>query len=502
MNNRSKSLKNLAYLLLNQVITITLGLLLPRLFIINYGSEVNGLLTSLNQLLAYLSLFEAGVGSATMQALYSPVAREEWDSINGILAATNYHYRRTGQWYFVILLILVGLYPLLVNSSLEFWTIAGAVFFSGLGSVVTFFFHGKYRFFLEADGKSYIITNLTSVIFIIVSLSKVILILLEFDIVAILAASFLINCLQSIFILRYVKRYYPKVNLSVTADFKAISHKNYALIHQICTLVFNNTDVLLLTFFCNLKVVSLYAMFKLVAYNLESILDVPINSIRFVLGQTYQTDKARYCRRVDIFESYYSAIVYALFSVALFLYLPFMALYTDGVTDINYIDGKLALMFVMISLLNRSRFPMMETAAYAGKFRETLPKAIAEAAINLTISFIGIQQWGIYGVLLGTIVALSYRTNDMLIYANHTLLERSALRTYGIYLVNIGLFVAMQNVYSHIFVVQIDSWYTFIQVGSIATVLALFAFSSAQTIVFSHCRKFIIGSLKVKRVLF
>ena len=59
--NISKIAKNLHYSLLSQIITIFLGLVIPRLILVGYGSETNGLLNSVAQVIIYLNLFEAGV---------------------------------------------------------------------------------------------------------------------------------------------------------------------------------------------------------------------------------------------------------------------------------------------------------------------------------------------------------------------------------------------------------------------------------------------------------
>lgn len=502
MDNRSKGLKNFIYSILSQTLIMALGLLLPRLFVVSYGSEVNGLLTSLTQLLVYLGLFEAGVGAATMQVLYGPVARSDWDSINGVLSAASRHYRRTGRWYFVSLVLVSFVYPLVVDTELSFFTVCGAVFFSGIGNVVLYYVQGKYNYFLQADGKGYISTNLNTVVHTVVSLCKVALILLGANIVVILAVSFLLNCSQAIYILGYVRRHYPKMNLDVPPDYDAISHKNYVMVHQVSSLIFSNTDVLILTVVCGLKVVSVYSMFKLVTSNLESILSIPMNSIRFVLGQTYQIDKKRYIQRIDLVESYYSAVGYALFAVTLFLLPPFMGLYTSGVTDINYVDGNLSVLFVMVSLLSMSRTPMGETVNYAGHYQQTAARSILESAINLAVSLVGVYFWGIYGVLIGTVAALAYRTNDFILYANHKLLERSARRTYSIYLVNVILFLLMQLVFRFLFPEQITTWGRFLTVGFFTTVLALAVFFGTQTLLFPHCRAMVKESIRMRRLVF
>ena len=57
--------------------------------------------------------------------------------------------------------------------------------------------------------------------------------------------------------------------------------------------------------------------------------------------------------------------------------------------------------------------------------KQTVVRSMIEAAINVIVSIAAVQFIGIYGVLLGTIAALLYRTNDFIIYANTKILMRS-----------------------------------------------------------------------------
>ena len=499
MDNRKKSINNLVYASLNQIVLIVFGIVLPRLWTVSYGSEVNGLLNSLNQFLVCLGLFEAGIGSATLQALYKPVAESNWDGINSVLAASSQYYRKVGRWYLLGLITLSICYPLIAGSTLPYLTVSGAVFFSGIGNVVVFYLQGKYNFFLMAEGKNYILMNLSTIITVLTGVTKVLLVSMQVNIVFILGASFLIQCMQAGFILWYMRRY-RKLCLDVTPDYDVLSQRNAVLTHQIGTLIFQNTDVMILTVICGLKVVSVYSMYKLVVTQLESILNLLINSIRFYLGQTYQTNKKRYIYLINLVECYNSALLYALFSVALFLFVPFMRLYTKGVSDINYADPVLALLFVMIALLDKSRTPMLETVNYAGHFRNTVGFAKKEVVINLAVSFIGVYFLGIYGVLLGTVVALLYSSNVIIMYVNKIILERSAWRTYRVYLLNAVLFILTQALFNWMFAnVSIDNYGVFFSVGVMCTMLSVLVFIGGQTLTHSDCRA--MCKMLLKRIL-
>lgn len=81
----------------------------------------------------------------------------------------------------------------------------------------------------------------------------------------------------------------------------------------------------------------------------------------------------------------------------------------------------------------------------AQHFEKTKWRAVAEAVINLSVSLILTYKFGIYGVLLGTIAALLYRTNDVIIYAAR-LMERSPFITYKRWGINILIFIGIISI--------------------------------------------------------
>ena len=64
-NNISKKnyvIRNVISNLLYQVVVIVMGLIIPRLYLENFGSEVNGLVSTVKQVFVCLVLLEAGGG--------------------------------------------------------------------------------------------------------------------------------------------------------------------------------------------------------------------------------------------------------------------------------------------------------------------------------------------------------------------------------------------------------------------------------------------------------
>lgn len=439
--NSNKGIKNVIFGLLSQLLSIAIGVFIPRLVIVNLGSEANGLLSSVGNILAYLALLEAGVGTASLQALYKPIATENRDSINGIMSATHYFYKRTGYIYLACVLVMSVAYTIFINSDLPRIEIFIIALMAGLTGVISYFFQGKITIFLQAEGKRYVTSNIATMVSVGTSIAKAIALVCGANVIVIQAIHFILSLIQMLIYIVYFKRNYGWVDFNAAPDFEAISQKKAVLIHQISGLIFSNTDVLLLTFFVSLKAVSVYNMYAMVYGMVKSLTIMFSESFVHELGQSFH-DKPKFMRRFDSYEIMNMALTFSLFCIAKVLMIPFMKLYTAGVEDINYVDSLIAWEFVIYYLLHNARNSSGHVISIAQKFEDTKWRSILESVINVCVSLALTNILGIYGVLLGTIAALLYRANDMIIYAAHVL-ERSPWVTYRRWLRNAAIFATV-----------------------------------------------------------
>ena len=103
----------------------------------------------------------------------------------------------------------------------------------------------------------------------------------------------------------------------------------------------------------------------------------------------------------------------------------------------------LPLLFAIINLMSGVRAVAARLITVSGHAEKTQYRSILETGINLLASIILVNWIGIYGVLLGTIIALLYRMNDIIIYANKVILERNPWHEYKRLLLNGAIFAAI-----------------------------------------------------------
>lgn len=469
-----KGILNLVVGILSQIVTLTLGIVIPKIYVDNLGSEVNGLMTTVTQIFAYIALLEAGIGNTTLQALYKPLANNKRDDINSILAATDHYYKRTSILYFIAVVILAILYPLAVDSNINKTVISLVILLTGVPGIINFLFQGKYKVLLQAEGKQYFVNFVTTIVNIFINISRIILVLSGFSIVAVQISYCVIQIFQMLIYTIYIKEKYEWLDLSVKKNTAALAQKNSVLVHQISGLVFSNTDNLVLSFFCGFNVVSIYSVYSLISGMISTLINTLNDSFVYKLGYIYNKSIDDFEKTYDLMECIIGAFTFSLFTVLYLLMTPFIKVYMMG-ADINYVDETLVLLFVVYQVLNAGRKVPQNAINVAGHFEKTKYRALLEAGINLGLTLVLVPFFGIYGALLGTIVALLYRTNDIIIYVNKYILMRSPTKTYLRWGVNIFFLIVLVIILKpHI--VGIDSYRIFVIYGFVLTLFSLTVF--------------------------
>ena len=244
-----------------QVVTALCGFVLPPLIIGTFGSAVNGMVSSISQFIAYLNIVEAGVGGASIAALYKPLALGDRAGRNGILSATRTFYKRSGVLFTILIFILAFVYPLLVGSEVDRLQSALMVLVLGITGAAEFFLIGKYRVLLTADKKVYVISTVQFCAVLANTAVAVVLIRAGADIVTVKLASALVYLARYVILALYVRRQYADVDFRSAPDTGAISQSRNVLVHQIGGLVVFNSPLVIITIFCSLKDASVYTVY-------------------------------------------------------------------------------------------------------------------------------------------------------------------------------------------------------------------------------------------------
>ncbi len=438
---------NLISSLIYQVVLISLSFLLPRLYLENFGSEVNGVLSTIKQIFVYMFLLEAGVGLATTQALYKKIGQKDYASSSEILSATNIYYRRTGIIYLAIVLVIAVVYSCFIPTSIPAHELFIIIILTALPALFSYFVQAKYRILMEVDGRKYVLNNAETVLQLASNIGKILVLLLSDSLILIQLVYCVIYMAQLIFLYFYAKHRYKWLDLKAKPDFKAIAQKNSVLVHQLSGMVFNNTDILLISILCDFKIVSIYTIYNIFFSQVQNFISSVVSSFTFALGQMFHTDREKFDKLYNAYETLYIAATYMVYTLMAVFLLPLIQIYTSGINDAEYTNVFLLLLFVIMQLFSNSKIPANSVIEFSGDFRKTRNYAIWEMVINITVSVVAIINLGICGAILGTIVALIYRGVVTIYYSNRKILGRSQMHTYKILLSNSMVFAGIMAIF-------------------------------------------------------
>lgn len=419
MRNK-QAFKNMLSSLILQLVVALSGIILPRFFIMAYGSSVNGMVSSVGQFLTYLALVEAGISSAALVELYKPLAEGNTNERNQVLTATRRFYNRSGILYVVLLLALVVGYPFLIQNQVDNSITRFMILILAGSNLVDYFFLGKYKALLTADQKVYVMNTIQAGGTVVNTFVTILMIQANCNVLLTKGVATFIYVLRAFFVVLYVKKHYGDLNFSEEPKRPMLRERWSVFTHQIVAVICNNTDLVLLTVFMGAKSlleVSVYYVYNMVAVSVTALIGSFSNGLGAGFGQLIALgDKDNLRRAYSNYEYMYDIMLFCCYTCMAVLLLPFVAIYTTGITDAVYVRREIAVLFVLTGLMQNVRVPSVTIICAAGHYTQTRGRAIAEAVINLVVSLALIKPFGMAGVLMGTVCSYTYRSIDNIIY--------------------------------------------------------------------------------------
>lgn len=415
-----------------QIIIMIAGFITPRIMLKYYGSEINGLVSSINQFIVYFNLVEAGLSGAAIYALYKPLAENNHKAINSIVSAAKKFYTQSGYIFLSLTVGLAVFYPYFVKTSiLTPFYVGVLVLILGVNGALEFFTLSKYRVLLSADQKTYVI-SIASMVHIIVNTIVVLMLgTMRVNIVILRLVALLSIFLRSLILIIYVKMKYKYINYKEEPDTKALNKRWDALYLQILGAVHKGAPVIILTLVTkNLMLVSVYTVFNMVLSSINGILSIFKSGLSASFGDVIARGESKVLQRsYNEFESLYYTLITVVYSIAFITIMPFVRIYTSGVKDINYDVPLLGFLFVLNGLMYNLKTPQGMLVISAGMFKETRFQTTIQGAITIILGLVLSPFIGIYGVLLASILSDLYRDIDLLFFIPYNLTKLPVIKT-------------------------------------------------------------------------
>lgn len=429
-----KALLNTVIALLEEVVSIICGFILPRLILENFGSEYNGLATSITQFLRCAVLLRAGIGGATRAALYKPLAEHDKGKVDRILRATDLFMHKIAMILAALIVVTACIYPFIVDGSFEWWFVASLVLIIGISAFAESYFGITYQILLQADQRTYVFSVVKIGAVIANTAIAAALIKCGASLHGVQLGNALAYAAIPVIIHLYVRRTY-QISTRVEPDMTAISQRWDAFAQQAATFMMNNAGVMVVTFFAQIAEVSVYTVYNMVITALNRVLTSITSGIEAAFGNIIAKGETESLNRnFDVVEFLVFMVTNVLCACSAALILPFVGVYTKGVTDVNYIRPVFAYTLLLSGFFNAVRLPYQLVVQAAGHYRQTRNGAILEAGLNIGLSSLLVYSIGLEGAAIGVLCATLVRTVQYTWYSSRKILRRRlalTLRNYA-----------------------------------------------------------------------
>lgn len=478
MNNK----KNAVTALFGQIITILYGLIIPRLIISTFGSEINGMTSSITQFLSFISLLEGGLGAVILAELYLPIETSDTLKVKEILCACQRFFSKLALYFIIYTFIVAIVYSITMQNKYNLVFTSSLVLILSFSTLSQYLFAITNRLLIQALQKIYIV-NIVSAGTLLINLIITLIVIKFFPEIHILKlGSSIAFLIQPIIFSHYVDK-----KFKIERSFK--QHSHYTLKNRwsgfgqnLAHFINMNTDIAIITIFVGLKEVSVYSVYMLAINALRTLISTVDNSYQSALGKYYAArNRTQLKNQFKKFECINNACSLVVFCTCMVLISPFVSLYTQGISDVSYYRPLFGLIMVMANLIYCLREPYRLVVLASGKFKETNAGAIIEAIINIFLS-LALVKWGdLLGIAIGTLVAITYRFIYLLLFLKRDVLDLSTKDIFSP-IFKSALIIAINIIICFMIEIKIESFAFFILYGTIFIIIETVLVSVIYTI--------------------
>lgn len=425
MNNRahtrtSRFVQNTVFTAAYQFTAMLMGFVTPRLMMLFYGSQVNGLIVSVNEFLTYFRLVEAGLAAAAVYSLYQPLSQRDDEGVSAIVSAARQFYNVAGWMFVGLTLVFALIYPLFVpvqtisGNLMDYLSVFLLICAMGVSGSLEFFTLSRYRVLLTADQRTFMVSLASMASLLLQTAVIVVLAYLRVNIIVVRLLASLTIAIRPLILGSYVKKIYPQVNAFAKPNKAALARRWDAMYQQFTTAFHQSAAIMLTTIITrNAAMISVYGTYHMVTIGLWGILKMTTTGIYSGFGDLMaRGEQKKFQKAYRDFEFLYLSITSVLFSAAAILIVPFVVLYTDKITDANYSAPLIGLMVILEAITDHAKMPMDLMITASGRFRETRHHCTAQVVTAVVLG-LGLGYWGlqtsmtmaIVGILSGIIIS-------------------------------------------------------------------------------------------------
>lgn len=413
MTNRSsrtkKTIVNTTFSIMNQLLAVVLSFVLRTAFIKILGDQYTGIASVFTTILTMLSLSELGFATAVATALYQPLRDNNQKKIQQLMDFYKKAYRIVAFFIFIVGVCLIPFLQYLIKEVPDIKESITVVYLFYIIKTAASYLMIYKTTLLRADQKLYVIKKIEMICQVVRYLAEIVILFVFKKYMTYLIIEVVATILQNYVVTKKAEKEYPQAFekpeetlpreeiVSLLKDVKGLS------MYKLSGTIGNSIDTMLISSFINTSSVTLIGNYTHIKNHIQKILMQFFYSVVPSVGNL-ATERNNEKQKTVFNRLFYISFLAVNFcSVSLFvLSKPFVNIWLGE----KYILGQhisfiIAFDFFLYILLQAiASFRTANGLFVKGQYRP-----LVTAVINIVMSIVLIQKYGIFGTILATVIA-------------------------------------------------------------------------------------------------
>lgn len=427
--------RNIFFGLMQRIYQLIVPFLMRTAMIYWLGVEYLGLDGLFTSILSVLNLAELGVGSAMVYSMYKPIAEDDKVTICALMRLYKIYYRIIGLVVLAGGLILCPFVPHLISGNLPDGMNVYVLFILNLlATVLSYWLFAYKNCLLNAYQRQDVISKVTMAVNTVRYIIQFLLLFVFHNYYYYLIITLLsqagINIVTALVVDHMFSGFKPVGSISKNDRKKINTRVKDLFTAKIGGVVVNSVDTLVISAFLGLTVLAIYQNYYYIITALLSIVNILIYSCTSGIGNSIITE-TREKNFNDLCTFTFLISIVACFCTACLLniYQPFMKLWVKS-ADLMF-EFPAVICFSLYFFIVEINTLLNNYKDAAGIWHEDRFRPLITAFANLIMNLIMVQFWGIYGILLSTVLSMLLVGMPWLLYNLFTtVFERYMLKPY------------------------------------------------------------------------
>jgi len=434
VNRKKNATRNIIFGTCLKLYQIVVPFLMRTIMIYFMGVQYLGLNSLFTSVLQVLNLAELGVGSAMVYSMYKPVAEHDNNTICALMGLYRKYYRIIGMVVLAAGCVIIPFVPHLIKSDVpEGINIYVLYVMNLLATVFTYWLYAYKNSILQAYQRNDIVSKVTIITDTIKYILQIFTIVFLKNYYMYVLVLILLQIASNIITAAVVTRMYPEYRCKGSLPKEEVAQINSRIrdlfTSKIGAVIVNSADTVVISAFLGLTVLAIYQNYFFIISSVIAFIAVVFNSCTAGIGNSIIVETKE--KNYNDFKKFTFLIAWiAGFCTVCIVCLmqPFMNIWMNG-NEKLMLGMSEVVCFCIYFFVYEIQQLLLTYKDAAGMWHEDKYRPLVTALTNLALNIIMVQFFGLYGVLLSTVISIIFIGMPWLFYNLFTVLfKRNAAK--------------------------------------------------------------------------